>query len=729
MKTLTKKILSIFLICCMAFLCFGCTGMNSEENQELEEEAKEDFEDPDFTEDEDEDEDSIEFYGTKVLYRPDSYDFNGGSGGSEGNENDYYAQYAYQIMNSLFYIFAVPNQSYLVDYAPQFTNDKEEFLPFLYDSVRYKMDTYGNVTKLKTIKNGEVKEEDFKSINEKLNTNYVEYLIVGANTSAHWNWTFDYTIEGNTSLDAYLNNSNNSYIYNEFGYNYAPKTTVPLTNNTTNRIYNIYYNDAYDNIEFFTNSQTNYYNTTFQNKYRSYFVSKGNSATDYGAYSEFTKALEYVIYSYAIDLEPAEISVSFENVSPVYDGYDYPYVINVAEYPANPAEGKSSVDVALESAKELFNKLGSYVGLVDRQINKIKNWIVENVIGPNASSSDLISYYPNVTEVRTYTDENNYTVTYEFGTPSSNKEDVRMYDETVSNIVDGVCSKVTIGSDDDGSLNIDERFLASEIKEYSRDAFMIADDSNFPKYEKGQSKFAIQPLEYQSVTLMIKGTQYIENIYVALKYDADNSGTNEGEYGNEYIDIQVDLNYYNHLNNTYTTITSEKARIYDGPYDIDYVPGLGEIAGANSIAPEGHSSGVAFESIGDYVKNNKYGSLIRVSDFNVDIGGGILKTDVGKAGYTNLIRVSNSPLVLTGSTEFRKWYTILEPTEDDPLIDKNNTYITGRLNYNLFAGQDGCDYIELTYKVLKKPGDKDKNYKFYTGLVLVDNTTTEPKDF
>ena len=35
----------------------------------------------------------------------------------------------------------------------------------------------------------------------------------------------------------------------------------------------------------------------------------------------------------------------------------------------------------------------------------------------------------------------------------------------------------------------------------------------------------------------------------------------------------------------------------------------------------------------------------------------------------------------------------------------------------------------LTYKVLKKPGDKDKNYKFYTGLVLVDNTTTEPKDF
>ena len=49
-------------------------------------------------------------------------------------------------------------------------------------------------------------------------------------------------------------------------------------------------------------------------------------------------------------------------------------------------------------------------------------------------------------------------------------------------------------------------------------------------------------------------------------------------------------------------------------------------------------------------------------------------------------------------------------------MPENHSYITGRLNSEMFAGSDGCDYLELTYRVIKKNGDFDTNYKFYTGI-------------
>ena len=82
---------------------------------------------------------------------------------------------------------------------------------------------------------------------------------------------------------------------------------------------------------------------------------------DYDLYSQYVKALEYVIYCYAIDLEPAEVRVTLNN--------DGTYSLTIGDFAPNG--DLTSVDVALASAKERFEILGSYVGLVDSQITTI----------------------------------------------------------------------------------------------------------------------------------------------------------------------------------------------------------------------------------------------------------------------------------------------------------------------------------------------------------------------
>lgn len=721
MKKIWMRIFSICLICCMAFVCVGCMGSTPEDYEDS---------DTDF-----EDTKTLDMYGIKVLYRPDSYDFNTGSGGTAEEENIYYGQYAYQIMQTLFDIYALPihtennPNTNLITYAPQFTtNDKAEFLPYLYDSVRYKVDTLGTVNNIEVTegqdvitikylkdgsfeiyKNGtklENTSEEYSTYTTKYNLNTFEnYYLVGANYQNGWNWSFDYNVEG---LEGYL-----SYYDPEFtDWNYSS----PIEKD--NHIYGLFKT----NESYYEDNITDYY-IGLQNLYQQNFLTSAtgeNVEKNYDAYSEFTKALEYAIYCYALDLEPNQITVSHSPST--VGGTEYFYSMNVSGF---VAEGtKSSVDVALEYIQNLFNETGSFVGLTQLQITKIENWILQNIIGPTAYSNDNINIFSNITEVRTYKGTD-YEVSYKFdANDASSVEFGRKYQEVVHNIIEGVCSLVSI-SGEGGDANIDERFLASEIKEYAGNTFIIGDDANFPKYEEGQSEVAILPLEYQSVVLMLNQLQFIENMYIALKYDADLSGTTEGQFGTDYIEIQVDLNYYNHANNVYCTLASEVAKVYDGPYDIEYMPFDGENGAGDGIAPADHVSGVEFSSIGKMWENNYFGDALPVNAFNPNIGNQILMTEDMKAtNYDGSILVSRNPIVLVGTTDVRKWYSIVEPTEDDPLVDENHTYISGKLNHEMFAGQDGCDYLEITYKVLKKPGDANKNYKFYTGIAIIDSSDT-----
>lgn len=657
------------MIVCFAFLFFGCMGSSPD----------------DYDGDDDTFETVVDMYGTKVLYRPNSYDYDVGSGATNGQSNDYYGKYAWNILNNLLRTYGYANNNALQEYLPEFssTGNRTADLPYIFDSVRYKVDTVGTVNKLKTIDaEGNETITDIESQNQ--------YLIIGANFAQNWTWSFDYDLSSYNSIyNALLVKPNFSYT-------------------SGNRVYST----AYSNLASLGTDVNYIYNSTsYQNAYSTIFLGT-LSAEDTANYSDYVKALEYVIYCYALDLEPAEISVTInDNVSSSNPHF---YTVQVGTYTAN--DDKSSAEVALDDIKSLFKKIGSYVGLVSRQINKIGAWVKTNVVGYQSKIlNDNFFRYSSVTEVVTTDAGGNTTTTYEFDISNMSASPLgRNYFSAVDKIMDNVCDLVSIGKDGEENLTIDNRFLASEVKEYAGNTFLIAGDENFPKYEESQSPVAIQPLEYQSATIMLKDNMQIDEIWIALKYDADLDGTIDGVWDeNRYIDIIVELNYFSHAKQKLYTIGSQQTRVHDGPY---------ELSGSfPTLLPEDHGT-LFFSDFAQTCKDEELKSMlvndaVNVGAFNPNIGDGILKTDVGLSGYNGIPLVSQNPLVLVGTTNVRKYYKVIEPSEGE--LSGNSTYITGRLNENMFKGSDGCDYIEITYKVLKQKGDSTTNYKFYTGIAAI----------
>lgn len=682
----------------------------------------------------------ISMYGTKVLYRPDSYDFNHNSGGTTENPNDYYGDYAWSILNVLYGLYGIPNESALNTYFNENNNPKEPLFKkdlkdekgefriqntyYLYDSIRYQINSIGEVTKVKTISipEGETNPKTEERPIVSTDAGY-QHIILGANTQQKWKWTFGYTYKDEI---------------NDFGVplitlkNGKYESMMPINSNIVNNsIYNInnYKSDIAikdtNNGIFVDTFDDKYNGDIFRNSYQSLYLGKTSTDDTEHEYSDFVKALEYVIYCYALDLEPQQMRVSYTNPNPAPGSDGKPYTIQVGAYTGS--NGKSSVDVALDDIKTLFNRMGSMVGLMERQLDKLKVWIKQNVIGitgTNPTITDDSFYIYEYTKVVDYTQldpTTNLPLTYYEPTIVDPGVLGRDYDRVVNEILKNVVDQASIGKNPDGSdVTVDDKYLASEIIEYSGDTFMVNDDSFFPKYEPGQNLRCIRPLEYQSAVVMFSKPTAFTDVGVILKYDADLDGTEKGKWDmNKYLDIIVELNYYNHQANKMFTLDSVKTRVYDGPYEWgvtseDY-PEYPDLPADHGLV--GLSVNKSDPDLKPFlVDTNDDEDVLLVNSFNTEIGGGILKTDASSMNYCNpLIPISNNPLVIVGSTDVRKYYSIIEPT-DDELGTSGQTYITGRLNPNMFSGNDGCDYLEITYKVLKDNNDINKNYKFYTSL-------------
>lgn len=692
-----KKNIFIRIFCCLLISCFGLMsiscGLSLDELLEIGKELVGWDEDDPSSGNDPGIEEALppDLYGSKVLYRPDNYDYDYGSGGADGSGegvNDYYGQYAWGILMYLYNNYAIGNNTFISSNNPGF--DLEN-LPYLYDSIRYQVDSVGMVTHSATM------DADGNLTIAKEFEEGQQYQIVGADLNTKWNWSFSYLAQ---DVEAGLTN---------LDYSISPEE-LPNYILQNNHIYNVYYTQ--DNTFEYIMSNIIYV-APYTNNYSSIYLGTSDQYI-YDNYSDFVKTLEYVIYTYAVDLEPSQVYVTQTN--------EYPYYrITIGTY--------ESVDSALETAKARFKTLGTYVGLVSRQITKIQNWVLENVIGEDALRDDSFTTYQTNTDGQAYLQVTHPdgSITYQLapGCTASTDDLGRNYETTVRNVINAVCNDVSIGKDEGSDVTIDDRFLASNIMEYVGSTFKIEDDKNFPVYDpnKEEHQYAIRPLEYQSVVLMFKQETYVDGLWIALKYDADLDGnadleTEDAVYDwNRYIDIIVDLNYYNHATNTRRIIQSKKVRVYDGPFEIDYIYGYkgDTIGGGDGVnAPRDHCSGVVFEDIG----------YLHVGVFNTNIGNGILKTDVGRNDYKGNPLVSKEPLILVGTNNIRKYYEIVEPGStslDQEALQDGYTYTSGRLNPAMFSGSDGCDYLEITYKVIKKAGDMTTNYKFYTGLKYLDN--------
>ncbi len=687
-KSFLFKFITICMLLCFAFISVGCLGMPGNPDG-FESDDDGDFDDDDF-----QDSIIVDMYGTKVLFRPDDYDYNYGSGAETGETNNYYGKYAYFIMEYLFNTYGwFRDYSTISQALPNFNIEEDDrpwgmnMTSYLYDSIRYQVDTSAVVTQgvYVTYENGEI-----TSVGDEVMDLTSPLYIIGADTNVRWNWTINpqVTIDNSNSLNAYVYSTGD----------YIPRDGRVYINTT---------NDAPSAIRSYYTIQA-YFNSS---AYQTLFLSSTLDENDEDSYSQYVKALEYAIYCYAVDLEPAEITVTHAN-----DGSGA-YTLQVGNF--NPDGERTSVDVALDYAKYVFTELGSYVGLVDRQITKIQNWILDNIIGEDAlNNDDQFTYY--TSGVLAYVDSETYRyVGYDFSEAQASTNALgRDYETAVETIMEDVCELVSIGNDNGEDVTIDQRFLASNVMEYAGNMFFIQDDTNFPAPTDDSDLSDLNtllPLEYQSVAFMFSEDTYVDGLWVALKYDAGLDGTEEGVYGDQYIDIIVDINYYNNANNERIILDSKQVRVYDGPYDLDFMYGEEGDGGDGINAPEGHCSGVMFDDLGQLL----------VKAFKTDIGNSVLMTDVGSVGhYVSAPYVSTTPLVIRGTTDVRKYYEIVEfgtnPEFDKDELEDGYTYTSGRFNPEMFAGADGCDYLEITYKVIKKAGDLDTNYKFYTGLAFMD---------
>lgn len=703
MKKIWAKIFSILLIVTFCFLGTGCEEFNFFDD------LWEKFQNGDITEDEYYDEleknQTIPMYGTKVLYRPDHYDFNEGSGGTAEEENDYYGKYAWEILTRLELIYGVANDGTgdILDNYYKFDNST---LPYLYDTIRYQVDEYTQVSNTITIDGGSVSISN----NEK--------TVMSANLNNDWEWSFLIDEDETEKITV-------PYLY----YKDAFSDLLVIDNRVTAIFNNI-------NLSIFKRNLSYYYaaNGSLSTNYQSIYLG-ATSAEDYEHYSDFVKTLEYVIYCYSLDLTPGEVVVSTENL-----GSEQYYQIKIIQT-ANGVQQELTPEEALSAIKETFDKLGSYVGVAERNKDKIIQWMLDNVIGQNAMASDSVVEKKNAIEI-VYDGESQYFTSVESAKDfitskgitltESDQEKIdamqeptvqtievgRSYGDTVEKIVDKVCEKVTIGGDD---VYVDDRFLASEIVEYYGESFTYSKEEDvFPYYEDfttGAGARAIRPLEYQSAVLMFKEEVNISQLIVAFQYDADLDGyqtaTGERFDGSRYIEIEVGLNFFDYETKTKTVVDTKTAIVPDGKT----VDPLGD----EDLQKLSKQTGISFSQsvmfgfdepiLGDWKKDLICGA------FNVDIGGGVLKTDVGRNGYKGIPFVSEDPIKIVGNTQVKNYYEIIEPTEEE--IAKGETYLSGQLNSSMFMGSDGCDYLEITYRVIKKVGDTSTNYKFYTGISVL----------
>lgn len=709
MKKIFAKIFSMVIVLCMCVLGTGCFGIG--DGFDYFSDLWDRFQSGEISEDEYYDQlaqsqQSSQLYGTKVLYRPESYDFNGNSGGTQEQENDYYGQYAWNILRRLELIYGVADSQ---DTTGMLTGDpdnpdSEDYytfidatLPYLYDSIRYQVDEQYDIANSISFDGSEWSEDGTPQI------------ALSANLEHDWLWSF-YIDQNDANQRPYL----------------FENVQASIISNADDRITTVFGDNYRDLLSA--------YYARISSNYRETYIGP-DVPVDYANYSDFVKALEYVIYCYSLDLTPGQVIVE-PVMTTTEEGSTQYYTVRVIET-SNGQQLELSADQALEQIKEVFEKLGSYVGVAERNKEKIANWILENVIGSAAMQNDIVSVYSGATQityngttfVATSADQANqildrlgYTgaelTEKQVPTVTPTTTQVgRNYPQTVYNMVDMVCDQVPIGSDDDGQIDVDDRYLASEVMEYMGNSFSAGGgDDPFPYFEdfsSPQAAMAVRPLEYQSAVLMFKEEVNIRMVSVVLQYDADLDGyqTQSGDAfdSSRYLTIEIGLNYFNHQTKQRISVATQTVNVPDGKL----VNPLGDenLDRASAEAGIEFSQTVVFGFYDSILPNNQ--DLI-VGAFKTDIGGGILKTDVGRNDYRGNPIVSNDPIIISGLSAVKDYYEIIEPTEEQ--IAQGQTYLTGQLNAEKFMGDDGCDYLEITYRVIKRVGDTSTNYKFYTGL-------------
>lgn len=243
---------------------------------------------------------------------------------------------------------------------------------------------------------------------------------------------------------------------------------------------------------------------------------------------DYINGLTYAIYSLVLGLEPNAMTVSYTSGAPV---------LTVEGYAATADQ--TSAERALEEVKILFNQLGSYVGLTERNKTAITQFVLDEIIGERAQIDPTL--------------------------PTPYSYDL-YYEDVVSAIVDYCGTLTTIGQASEetgeGETTVGDSFMASEVVDYPATSFFTTFDEDPFAY--------VEASEYQSLVLMPAVTEEnptirITDMWLDFQYDANKDG-NAIYDENLSIDIEVVVRW-NKGDGSDIREVRQTITVVDGPAD------------------------------------------------------------------------------------------------------------------------------------------------------------------
>lgn len=434
-SNLKTNLLRFFQIVFVAIVCFTLVGCAGSSPDE-----------PDW-------ETGISLEGVKVLRKPLSYSFDENVPENNGT-TDFYADLSNNIIDTLFSVYGIVNYEIQGDFsnvfdmlyqnsgnaqvgelAEQFASDPDGFVYF-YDAIRHQV----------------------TSVQQDASThNYV----VTADTSRAWNWSL--TIDNEDYMPFIYAHTSNDRLQNG----------VLISNSFTEAQFTYSYFNRYYSGETIPGDDEYTLDTTI---FQSAYVNE-----------DYINGLTYAIYSIVLGLEPNAMTVSYASGAPV---------LTVEGYAATADQ--TSAERALEEVKILFNQLGSYVGLTERNKTAIAQYVLDEIIGERAQIDPTL--------------------------PSPYSYDL-YYEDVVSAIVDYCGTLTTIGQASEetgeGETTVGDSFMASEVVDYPATSFFTTFDEDPFAY--------VEPSEYQSLVLMPavteeKPTIRITDMWLDFQYDANKDG-------------------------------------------------------------------------------------------------------------------------------------------------------------------------------------------------------------
>lgn len=433
----------------------------------------------------------INIAGVKVLRKPlEGYDFDGNVPENNGTK-DFFADLSSNILNILFNTYAINNYEvppeYINIYDMLYQNSDNEKVGELAQQFEENPDGF-------LYYYDAIRYQITSVAHDEASGNYR----VTADTSKAWNWS--------------LPTSNASYSPWILAYNGSQNGNMISTTFKGSGDHTFDYQS---------------FSTYYSNNDGDYEIDTVAFQTAY-VNEDYINGLTYAIYSLVLGLQPNEMSVSYDSGLPV---------LTVEGYPATADQ--TSAERALEDVKILFNQLGSYVGLTERNKVAITNFVLDEIIGESAQVMPSL--------------------------PSTYSYDL-YYEDVVSAIVDYCGTLTTIGqaseSTGEGETTVGDSFMASEVVDYPATSFFSMLEGDPFLYTGAH--------EYQSLVLIpdvneARPTIRITDIWLDFKYDANKDG-DEVFDPNLSLDIEVIMRWNkgdgSEIHEAKQTIT-----VKDGPAD------------------------------------------------------------------------------------------------------------------------------------------------------------------